>query len=205
MLASGDFCIGGRELSRDEFERRLAEKFDSYKRLDRRLSTSEQLLAARQKAAGALRLKIAGFDAQCQEIEVRIEELQTSQHEIAANERAASAEMDETALAEAKRLADHLERSLAISQKLLAQRIDEFDEGPGFRDIVTELDSRFGSTQPMIVAESKSPSDKVVAHKFPTEESQTNPADSVTGRDIGRELTEKFGGRRIVPRRQRCD
>lgn len=114
-----EFQFAGRKYTRPEVEQDLKRRMDVYQERDTELKAKEQLLQNRRQTLEAVRKHLAEYRRQYDQMVAKAEALQAELKLLEARQAASPGRFDTSKLAEAKQLAQEIEKRIRVSQRLL--------------------------------------------------------------------------------------
>lgn len=147
MLVSCDdeLYLGGRRLTRREIEQQLEKRLDRFNRAESIMDSKKRLMEARRTAAEAARSKMSRHEQQRESLRAQIAEFESRMHVLDSKSSPVVLSLNDGLIEEAKALSSHLDRRLAVAEKVIEDEdvfVDAF-EGPMDRDVVAEIDRKF--------------------------------------------------------------
>lgn len=132
-----EFQFAGRSYTRPEVEQDLKRRMDIYQERDTELKAKEQLLQNRRQTLEAARKKAAEYRRQYDQLVAKAEALQAELKLLEAAQATSSATFNDSKLAEAKQLAQEIEKRIRVNQRLL-----DVERKPLEGEIPVEVDDR---------------------------------------------------------------
>lgn len=130
------FQFAGRSYSRQQVEQDLARRLDQYEERQAQLAAKKQLLAERQRTLEAATAKVNEYRRQYEQLQQKYESLKAELALAEAAQAAGNLQFDSSKLAQAKDLAQEVEKRIRVMQKMV-----EADRQPS-GEIPVEGDSR---------------------------------------------------------------
>lgn len=115
-----EYTFGGQKFTRVEVEKDLARRLQRYKDGQTLLESKKQLLQSRQTTLQAAVDKIREFQHQREMLAQKVESLKAELALAEAQQAAGNFHFDSSHLAEAKRLADDIEKRIRVTQRMMA-------------------------------------------------------------------------------------
>jgi len=150
-VSRGDYRLAGRvNYSADEVKVDLARRLDHYKNVERILQEKQATLRSKQKALAAAHKQLDTMSAQKKALLTKLDGIEASLKAIEATQASNEFEFDDSSLARAKASVADLEKRLDVLTRTAEYEGRYADAGipvglePG-RDVVKEIDSKFGS------------------------------------------------------------
>ena len=150
-LDSGDLKLTGSvSYTPDEIKGELARRLDHYNRVEKILKDKEATLDLRKKAVLAAKDQLTKMYASKEALTTKIEGIETRLKQIEAAQAANEFSLDDSALSRAKQTVTELEKRLEVMARVAehegryAGQPLPFPVEPG-RDVVKELDTKFGA------------------------------------------------------------
>ncbi len=150
--------FGGRTFSRQQVEQDLARRLDQYQEQQRQLAAKEHLLQQRQRTLEAATVKVNEYRRQYDQLAAKAESLTAELKLLEAAQAAGSHQLDDSKLAQAKQLAQEVEKRIRVGQRMLdAQRAPEGEipVNADTRSAAERYDELFGpesAAQPQMAA-----------------------------------------------------
>ncbi|MCR4415341.1 MAG: hypothetical protein NUV77_23255 [Thermoguttaceae bacterium] len=120
-LAQGgsQFQFAGQKYSRQQVEQDLARRLDQYEERQTQLAAKKQLLAERQRTLEAATAKVNEYRRQYEQLQERYESLKAELALAEAAQAAGNLQFDSSKLAQAKDLAQEVEKRIRVVQKMV--------------------------------------------------------------------------------------
>jgi len=149
-IKNGELRLAGHvNVTTAELNAELANRFDHYQAVTKRLEDQEGTLKSRQKAVHAARLQLANLVTAKKNLSAKIEGIEAKLKMIEATQGKNEFNFDDSALSRAKQTVADLEKRLEVKARV-AEMEGRFSETglpilePG-RDVIQEIDAEFGA------------------------------------------------------------
>jgi hypothetical protein len=141
------YVFGGRTYSVEEVEHDMNRRLERYKNVEREIEAKQKLLEAKQKTLSAATQKIGQYQHQRDMLLEKAESLQTELKLVELAQAGGNFQFDDSKLAQARQLAQDLEKRIRTMQKLIDGQRHIDDEIPveaDSRSVAQKFDEYFG-------------------------------------------------------------
>jgi len=144
------YQFAGQSYTRDQVEQDLARRLDRYEERRAQLAAKEQLLEQRRRTLEAAVAKVTEYRRQYEQLVAKAESLQAELKLVEAAQAAGKLQFDQSKLAQAKQLAQEVEKRIRVLQRLVdadRQAEGQIPVDAEVRPAVERFDELFGSQQ----------------------------------------------------------